>query len=142
VGRRSAALVATGALAVVLAAGGAFAWTRDGDGGERGSSSPSELVERGRMLFGVKGCAACHHIAARGILDGYSMGPDLSELPEQAGERVDGMHAEEYVRVSILNPNAHYAPGYSVTWEMPRLAVTGGEADALVAFLLDDSQAE
>jgi cytochrome c oxidase subunit 2 len=125
-------------LSVVLVAGSAFAWMHDTAEDEAPPSSSLELVERGRLLFGAKGCIACHHIATRGIVDGYGMGPDLSSLPEQAGTRAEGLSAEEYVRVSILNPNADYAPGFSVTFGMPQLEVSGDELDALVAFLLDD----
>ena len=122
------------AMLALLAATG-YAWTRDDAPGDSGTAS---AVERGRNLFLSKGCAGCHHLSREGIIDGYGTGPDLSGLPDAAGQRVEGQSAEEYVRTSILNPDAYYAPGYSSTFGMPQLALTADEVDALIAFLLDE----
>jgi cytochrome c peroxidase len=54
-------------------------------------------------------CNACHVIpgvpGAVGIV-----GPDLSNISAEAGERILGYTAEQYIRESIINPNVFTAP--------------------------------
>jgi mono/diheme cytochrome c family protein len=54
------------------------------------------------------GCGACHQLNSIG-LEG-EIGPDLSNAAEWAGERVEGLSAAEYIRQSILEPDAFIAP--------------------------------
>ena len=54
------------------------------------------------------GCGSCHKIGAIG--EAHKVGPDLTYIGLSAGERVPGMSAEEYIRQSILEPNAYLAP--------------------------------
>jgi mono/diheme cytochrome c family protein len=69
------------------------------------SESPEE---RGKGVFlGTGGCGACHTI------DGDSagvVGPNLTNIATVAATRVDGLTAEEYIRQSILEPNAYLVP--------------------------------
>ena len=61
----------------------------------------------GQALFvGVGGCSACHTIdgVAQGIL-----GPPLNGIGSTAANRLPGYSAEEYIRESILEPDAHAA---------------------------------
>lgn len=55
------------------------------------------------------GCFACHSIEALGIRGGQR-GPDLSEVAKQAQSRKPGMSAEEYLRESIIDPQACLTP--------------------------------
>jgi hypothetical protein len=71
-----------------------------------------------------------------GITGGSEVGPDLSSIGWTGGERVEGQSAEEYIRTSILAPDAYYAPGWGGTFGMPQLNLTPAELDAVVAFLL------
>ena len=99
-----------------------------------GKSSPAtanadQLVELGRNLFRAKGCAACHVDA--------QAGPSLSNLKQRAGKTKDNQSAEQYVRESIIAPNAFKAPGANKgVGEMPTLPVDAAELTALVAYLL------
>lgn len=138
---RISVLVLTGVLAVALGAASAYAWLAEDDD----QPTPAEVatnaqIASGRQLFRVKGCAACHTVASDGIY-GSSTGPDLSQLPEEAGTRVEGMSAAEYVRISIAAPDSYLVPGYGYYgpdgfFAMPALPLTPNEIDALTAFLL------
>ncbi len=50
---------------------------------------------------------------------------------------MEGLSAEEYVRQSVLDPQAYIVDGYG--GQMPVLPVNTAELDALVEFLLSDS---
>ncbi len=104
---------------------------------------PLDVPEGPEGLFVAKGCAACH--ALEGV-DGAvgNVGPDLSNIATVAATRVPGQSAEEYIRESILDPNAFIAPdcptgACDIPTLMP-LDVSGTmeaeEYDELVQFLL------
>jgi mono/diheme cytochrome c family protein len=106
-----------------------------------GARSPQDLFTKARP--DGMGCNACHMIdqpqtdTNRGIV-----GPNLGNLHETAGTRVPGLSAEEYVRQSIVDPNAHVEPGYLPGLMPQDLArvMTEEEIDSLVAWLLDPNR--
>ena len=51
------------------------------------------------------GCGSCHQIGALG--EQHKVGPDLSGIGLVADSRIPGLSAEEYLRQSILDPNAY-----------------------------------
>ena len=55
------------------------------------------------------GCPACHTIPDIPNAAGQ-IGPDLSNIGSNAATRREGYSAEEYLRESILNPNAFIVP--------------------------------
>ena len=75
-------------------------------------------AERGAELFGMgKGteappCTTCHRVTAGG--SGLALGPGLEDIGSKAAARVDGVSAEEYLRESILDPEAYEVSGYRV----------------------------
>jgi mono/diheme cytochrome c family protein len=88
------------------------------------------------------GCAACHVMPgvpnAMGVV-----GPDMSNIGNEAATRVPGQTAEEYIHESIVNPNAHTAPdcpfGACVPGTMPAnitQLLNEQEIDLLVQYLL------
>jgi mono/diheme cytochrome c family protein len=89
-------------------------------------------------------CAGCHNLnepqtdTNRGLV-----GPNLGNLHETAGTRVPGEDASTYVHNSIINPNAHLAPGYGANVMPAGLAdrMTQEELDNLVNWLLDPNRA-
>ena len=95
---------------------------------------PASGSVEGQTVFLTKGCTGCHSRA--GVSEGF-IGPDLTDLADRAGVRVEGLTAEDYVRQSVLNPQAHIVGGYG--GQMPVLPVDPRELDALVEFLLSDS---
>ena len=72
-----------------------------------GNASAAAGDNPGLALFtGIGGCAACHTI------DGIStsiLGPPLDGIATAAANRIDGYSAAEYIRESILEPDAHTA---------------------------------
>ena len=88
----------------------------------------------GKAVFTKAGCAGCHTI--QGISTG-TIGPELTNVATNAGSRISGMSAEDYIRQSIEDPPAFLAEGFAPI--MPptiRDAMTDEEFEDLVAFLL------
>lgn len=115
-----------GALLVVLIGLSLVAWLRPPP-----EYAPAGPVD-GANLFFTRGCVGCH--AVRGSV-ASSFGPDLTDLPNRAGGRVEGMTAEDYVREAIREPGTFVVSGYSAKM-MPKLPLTDDEVDALVNFLM------
>ena len=88
----------------------------------------------GRTVFLTKGCTGCH--SRSGEPGEAAVGPDLTDLAARAGSRIPGLEAEEYVRQSLLEPQAFLVEGYSE--EMPTLALSSNEIELLIEFLLGD----
>lgn len=89
----------------------------------------------GRNVFLTKGCTSCHSLA--GASKTGQIGPDLTGLADRAGDRVEGLEAEDYIRQSVLDPEAFVVDGYSSL--MPTLPLDTEELDALVKFLLAET---
>jgi len=94
-------------------------------------------------LFAKYGCNACHTLAAANATG--LVGPNLDNIGTNAGTRVSGMSAEDYIRESILNPNTFIAPQCptgpcaSPSVMPPDLGARIPEShlDTLVSFLLE-----
>jgi len=117
----------TVALAIVLAAA-TVAVYRVPAGEARVASS-----DAGALLFQAQGCGGCHTIA--GVAEFASIGPELTNLREAAGERVAGMSAMAYVTQSIREPQAFTVQGFGADL-MPTFELSDAEVESLVAFLL------
>ena len=84
-------------------------------------------------------CSTCHQI--EGVTQGL-IGPDLTHVGTDAANRVPGMSAEDYIRESIVDPEARLTAGVD-RGNTPGLMIksiteglTDEQVDALVAFLL------
>ncbi|GAB4541022.1 MAG: hypothetical protein Kow0063_31460 [Anaerolineae bacterium] len=100
-----------------------------------GAVEAADPVARGQQLFVSSGCAGCH--AIEGISNGV-VGPNLTQIAQVAATRKDGVSAEDYIRESILNPNAYVVDGYQPNL-MPQTydqQLSGRDLDDLIAFLL------
>ena len=130
---RSVRLAVTGLLGVGLALTAAFWPEAEAAPTTPVGAAPAPATPDGASLFFTKGCASCHSGPdGEGRLQ---IGPDLAALPTDAGRRVEGLDAEAYVRQSIREPQAFQVAGFT-TVEMPTLAVSDAELDALVLYLL------
>ena len=89
----------------------------------------------GRNVFLTKGCTRCHSLA--GVSTTGQIGPNLTGLADRAGDRVEGLEAGDYIRQSVLAPEAFVVDGFSPL--MPTLPLDTEELDALVEFLLAES---
>ena len=104
---------------------------------------PANMFVVGKELFNNLGCGNCHAIA--GISEG-KVGPELTHIATQAEERAQEAgvaSAEEYIRQSIVDPNAFIAPecptGPCPPGVMPTAfgqTLTPDQIQALVTFLM------
>ena len=84
------------------------------------------------------GCVACHTIP--NIPDAIGqVGPNLSNIGVDGATRREGYSAEEYIRESLLEPNAFIAPdcpfGPCIAGTMPNLTLDESEIEVLASFL-------
>lgn len=101
------------------------------------AGTPPTVAADGAQLFRAKGCASCH--------DGpdstaqFVDFPSLANASTWAGQRRDGLTAEQYVAQSMRDPNAFISPawvGGGPTTAMPQLGLTDAEIAAVVDYLL------
>lgn len=88
------------------------------------AEEPTPDPEAGKELFAANGCGGCHTFSAAG--SSGTIGPNLDEPP--------GGNDPEYIRRSIVEPNAEAAEGYQ-TGVMPENDLSVEQANDLVAFL-------
>jgi mono/diheme cytochrome c family protein len=70
---------------------------------------PIGKAERGANLYAqVYGCIACH--GDPGVPDSNNVGPHLGRIGVEAGSRIDGKEAPQYIYEAILEPNRFIAP--------------------------------
>jgi cytochrome c oxidase subunit 2 len=88
--------------------------------------------QAGKTVFANNGCGACHTLKAAG--SAAKVGPDLDKLTAEAQKA--GKPLQDFVRESIVNPNAYIEPGYPKN-VMPQTfgSLPKGQLDALVQFL-------
>lgn len=95
---------------------------------------------RGRQLYNETAlgtnasCRICHSLRP----DVVVVGPSFAGVASRAATRVPGMTAEEYLRQSILDPDAYIVEGFPSGTAPPNFAelLTEEQVDDLVAFLL------
>jgi cytochrome c oxidase subunit II len=117
--------------AVVMSAEKFRSWAQGQGGGTAGGGASGE------KLFVSNGCNGCHTFKPAGAKG--TVGPDLDELPELA--RRAGKPLEEFIRESIVNPDAYVEPGY------PKGVMPGtyrglpqAQTDALVKYLAEGAK--
>ncbi len=88
----------------------------------------------GRLIFSTKGCSGCHTIEGTSTA---TIGPDLTHIATVAATRKAPLSAEEYILESIKEPGVFVVEGFEPL--MPKLAeaISEGELEELVEFLLD-----
>lgn len=88
----------------------------------------------GKAIFVAAGCGACHTFKAAGT--SAKVGPDLDTAPATDAKKAN-MSLSDFVRESIVNPNAYVAPGFPKGVMPQNFGTSLGKAkiDALVAFI-------
>jgi len=110
-------------------------WARShkGAGAAGGGTSSS-----GESVFTAQGCSSCHTLTAAGAKG--TVGPDLDKLSQLAQKA--GTPLDEFVRESIVNPDAYIEPGYPRGVMPPTFAsLPKAQLDALVAYLVESAKA-
>ena len=92
--------------------------------------------EAGKSVFAANGCASCHTLQAAGASG--KVGPDLDKLPTYAKQA--GKPLEDFVRESIVDPNAYVQPGFPKGVMPPFSTLPKDQLDALVSFLIASSK--
>ena len=103
------------------------------------NTAPKKAVEPSQtqaqqLIETQPGCITCHSLEP-GVT---SVGPSVATIGAEAGSRVSGTSAEEYLRESILEPDAHVAEGFAAGI-MPKgfaTALTEQQVNDLVAYML------
>jgi len=92
----------------------------------------------GEKLFAKNACTACHGTGGTGMIAGSkSPAPALVGVFNTMQPMMTGpalMADENYLRESILRPNAHIVQGYSNV-QMPAFVLKDSQLDALIAYI-------
>jgi cytochrome c oxidase subunit 2 len=92
----------------------------------------------GLAVFNKNGCSACHTFTAAKATG--KVGPDLDHLKAEAATA--GKPLEDFIRESIVTPDAYIAPGFA-KGVMPGTfgqTISKSDLDALVAYLAANTQ--
>jgi len=106
-----------------------------GCGAEQDKPAPPTLTplqSQGQAKFKTI-CANCHSTTPETII----VGPSLAGVALRAGDRIQGMDAEAYIRNSILDPRAYIVEGFPKNLMPTNFGeeFSQEEIDALVAYL-------
>ena len=97
------------------------------------AATPEEAIRK-------HGCGTCHII----LEEEGDMGPPLKGIGDAAAGRVEGMSATDYIRESILDPNAFLVEGFEADLMPADLAeqMTARELEMIVKFLVESKVGE
>jgi hypothetical protein len=102
--------------------------------------------ERGKQVYNTaveikpgdrKACEICHPVVA-GEKPKFPMGINLSDVGRRAASVVPGQSAEDYLRTSIVDPDAHLAGGFQdgLMSRDYRKLLTAQQIEDLVAYMV------
>lgn len=125
--KRKMQLVAILAALTLAACGG-------GGGGEAAEEVDGETLFSSSVLEGQAGCVTCHSLSPGQVI----VGPSLADVGAEAGTRVEGLSAAEYLEQSIVDPSAYVVDGFE-DGQMPSVwgdVLSDAQISALVDYLL------
>jgi cytochrome c oxidase subunit II len=99
------------------------------------TSSPTPAVS-GAAVFKNNPCGSCHTLSAAGSTG--TIGPDLDKLAQYAQEA--GQPLEQFVRTSIVDPNAYVQKHYPKNVMPPFANLPKSQLDALVQYLVQSAK--
>lgn len=93
------------------------------------------LYKQTLIAQSAPGCITCHSLDAGAII----VGPSHAGVKNRAGSTVDGLTAEEYLRQSIIDPNAFVVGGFveGIMYQNYAQELSDSDINDLVAFLLE-----
>jgi nitric oxide reductase subunit C len=105
-----------------------------GDSAPAGGGGDAAAGERVYNEVAAPACGTCHSLEPGTVL----VGPSLANIGAEAGSRVSGQSAEEYLGASITDPGDYVVEGYGANL-MPGTygsQLTQQQIDDLVAYML------
>jgi mono/diheme cytochrome c family protein len=100
--------------------------------------TPDPLIAMGEDIFyngtdNTPACSLCHTLTGETLV-----GPTLQDISDAADKRVEGQSARNYIRMSILAPNAYKPAGFEngSMYQYYGALLSQQQVDALVAFLM------
>jgi cytochrome c oxidase subunit II len=117
--------------AIVMSTAKFDAWVKQQRGGGQAGGGGGGGAS-GNAIFTSNGCDGCHTFKPANATG--KVGPDLDKLPEEA--RGAGQPLEQFIRESIVKPDAYVEPGYQ-KGVMPATfaSLPKDQLDALITFL-------
>lgn len=97
-------------------------------------AAAGEALFAERVIAPNPGCITCHSLED----DARLTGPSMAGIATRAGSRVTGLSAAEYLRTSILEPDAFVVDGFDDDLMPENWAevLSEEDLDALVSYLL------
>jgi mono/diheme cytochrome c family protein len=124
-----------GKQAADVAAYVAYVASRPGQDGGALAQAGLAGAKTGEQIFTAAGCAGCHTLAKAGASG--TIGPNLDQLASEAGKTVPGESAQDYVRQSIVDPQAFTVKGFGKGVMPPyKGKLSDQQLNALVQYLL------
>ncbi len=95
--------------AIVMTKAAYDKWYKSSANATTTATTGVKAIAAGLVLFNNNGCGACHtDLAAKAT---GKVGPDLDKLKQEAAK--DGRPLDQFIKESILDPNAYIAPGFA-----------------------------
>jgi cytochrome c oxidase subunit 2 len=110
------------------------------EGADKCQGTPEECAPEkwGEKLFVKNGCTSCHGVGGSGEIGGSkSPGPRLAGIfgkPQPLTTGESPVADENYIRESILKPNAKIVAGYASV-QMPAFVLKDPQIDAVIAYI-------
>jgi cytochrome c oxidase subunit II len=117
--------------AIVMQPAAFQAWVQ-----EQKTAAKAPAGQAGQAVFTSNGCASCHTLKAAGAQG--TAGPDLDKLPAYAKQA--GRPLEDFVRQSIVDPNAYVQPGFPKNLMPSFSTLPKDQLDSLVTYLIASSK--
>jgi mono/diheme cytochrome c family protein len=126
----------TGEDAHDVAAYVAFAAAKSGNDQGALASAGLAQAKSGEQIFTAAGCAGCHTFGPAG--SNGTIGPDLDDLQAAATKYAKNQTPEEYVRDSIVQPDAFLVPGFGNAMPSFEGRLTDEQIQTLTEYLLQN----
>lgn len=133
-------LLSLALLLLAACGGGATEETEtEGEPATAGDAQAGEQLYNQTSIGSAPGCVTCHNVEPTDDpLQPSPVGPSHYGLADRASDYVEGQSAEEYLRESIVDPDAHVVEGFTagVMYQNYGEDLTDQQIDNLVAYLL------
>jgi nitric oxide reductase subunit C len=104
-----------------------------GGGGEDAAVSAGKELFAQSIIGSQAGCSTCHSLDAGVVI----VGPSMAGIGTRAASTVSGLSADDYLRQSILEPNAYLVEGFAAG-TMPQVwgdELSDEQLNNLIAYL-------